>query len=100
MFQEEGLETRPTPTLVSSNSGPVVVFCGLSAHVHHIVDGTGAAKCFTARKGMDSIVGARLFICQKSLIMTLNLEIVLPAVQFSTASRNSHGQLDWETQPE
>ena len=65
MFKEERLETRPCPALISSDSGPVIIFCGLSAHVHHVVDGTGAAECFTARKRMYEIVGARLIVCQR-----------------------------------
>ena len=65
MFKEERLETRPSPALVSSNPGPVVVFCSLSAYIYHIIDGAGAAQCFTARKSMDKIVGARLPVCQR-----------------------------------
>lgn len=85
MFQEEGLETRPSPALVSSNSGPVVIFRGLSTHIHHEIDGTGATECLTTRKGMDNVIGARLIDRRKVLTtMALKLEIGLPAVQFST----------------
>lgn len=62
MFNEEWLETVPSPALVSSDSGPVVVFCGLSAHIHHIVDGTGAAECFATSEGMGEVISARLFV--------------------------------------
>ena len=65
MFKEERLEARPSPALISSDSCPVVVFCSLSAHIHHVIDGAGAAQRFTARKGMDNIIGARLSVCQR-----------------------------------
>ena len=66
MFKEERLETRPCPALISSNSGPVVIFCGLSAHINHVVDGAGAAQRFTTRKGMDKVIGAGLSVRQRS----------------------------------
>ena len=65
MFEEERLKARPSPALISSNPGPVVIFCSLSAHIHHVVDGAGAAQSFTARKSMDKIVGARLSVRQR-----------------------------------
>ena len=65
MFKEERLETGPSPALISSHSGPVVIFRGLSADIHHEVDGAGAAQCFTARKSMDEIISARLFVRQR-----------------------------------
>ena len=99
MFEEERLETRPSPALVSSNPGPVVVSCSLSAHIHHVIDGAGAAQCFTARKGMDKIVRARLSVCQRfPSTMALKLEINLPGVQFSSSNRTPHAQLDTEMQ--
>ena len=68
VLEEERLETGPSPALISSNSGPVVIFCGLSAHIHHVVDGAGATQYFAARKGMDKVVSARLSVHQRSHI--------------------------------
>ena len=85
MFEEERLETGPCPASVSSNSGPVVIFCSLSTYIHHVVDGTGAAEYFTAGKCMDKAIRARLFVRQRFLTPPLRLnsgEVVLPAVQF------------------
>ena len=101
MFKEERLETRPSPALISSDPGPVVVFCSLPAYIHHIVDGAGAAQCFTARKGMDKVFGARLSVCQRfSQHHGLNFQFTIPAVRFSAASRTPHAQLESEMQLE
>ena len=56
---------------------------------------------FTARKSMDKIVGARLSVCQRfPSTMEIEVEIMLPAVQFSTANRTPHARLEWEMQLE